>query len=237
MRILVTRPAEDAQATAERLRELGHEPLIAPLMRIQYRDGGDIALDGVQAILATSANGVRAIARRITRRDVPLFAVGRQTAAEAARDGFAAVRSADGDGAALAEATAHWAKPEDGALLHAAGAQTSGDLAAALTARGFAMQTEILYEAVPAEALSREAEDALRTGNIGAVLLYSPRGARVFAELAGNFAEALTSVTALCISPATTKPLQNLPFRAVLAAERPDQDAMLALVARAGSDL
>ena len=45
-------------------------------------------LDGVQAILATSANGVRALARRTPRRDLPLFAVGPQTAARGAEAGI-----------------------------------------------------------------------------------------------------------------------------------------------------
>ncbi|MGH6873042.1 MAG: uroporphyrinogen-III synthase, partial [Rhizomicrobium sp.] len=96
--MLVTRPAGDGEATAEKLKALGHDPILAPLIDIQFRDGGEIALDGVQAILATSANGVRAIARRTPRRDVALFAVGRQTAAAARAARFARVRSADGDG-------------------------------------------------------------------------------------------------------------------------------------------
>src|SRR4051812_49138915 len=88
MRVLITRPLEDAEETGRQLALRGHEPLVAPLLSTQFFDGPEVALDGVQAILATSANGVRALARRTPRRDVALFAVGPQTAAQAQSLGF-----------------------------------------------------------------------------------------------------------------------------------------------------
>jgi uroporphyrinogen-III synthase len=226
MRVLVTRPSGDGEATAALLHARGHEALLAPLMAIRFHDGADIALDGVQAILATSANGVRALARRTARRDVPLFAVGRQTAQEARAHGFVTVRSADGDGADLAKAAAGWAKPQDGALLHVAGSNTKGDLAAALQASGFDVRTATLYDAVAAEALPDDAVRAIRDGALDAVLLFSPRGARVFANLAAGLD--CSGVTAVCISEAAAKALDGLALRAVLVAERPDQDTLLA---------
>lgn len=226
MRVLVTRPSGDGEATAELLRARGHEALLAPLMAIRFHDGAEIALDGVQAILATSANGVRALAPRTTRRDVPVFAVGRQTAAEAHTQGFVAVLSADGDGADLAKATVGWAKPQNGALLHVAGSNTKGDLASALTASGFEVRTATLYDAVAADALPDAAVRAIRDGALDAVLLFSPRGARVFAQLAAGLD--CRAVTAVCISEAAAKALDGLALRAVLVAERPDQDALLA---------
>ncbi len=68
-----------------------------PLLSVRFHDGPPLALDGAQAILATSANGVRALARRSRARDLPVFAVGPQTAEAAREAGFANVKSADGD--------------------------------------------------------------------------------------------------------------------------------------------
>ena len=121
MRVLVTRPLEDAQETAALLQVRGHEALVAPLFTVKFHGGPRIDLTGVQAVLATSANGVQAISRRTSRRDLPLFAVGPQTAQIARNEGFKLVRSADGDAAALAQAIPAWASAENGALLHASG--------------------------------------------------------------------------------------------------------------------
>jgi hypothetical protein len=122
MRILVTRPLEDGKEIAARLAERGHQALLAPLLEPRFQDGPLLEeqgheLDNVQALLATSANGIRAFIRRSARRDLPVFAVGPQTAKEAREAGFGDVRSADGDAKALAEATRRWASPA-GILLH-----------------------------------------------------------------------------------------------------------------------
>jgi len=230
MRVLVTRPLEDAQEIAARLRACGHEALVAPLLEICFRDGPEIVFDGVQAILATSANGVRALSRRTDVRDIPIYAVGPQTAAEARRLGFVEVGNAQGDAAALAGAVAGWATPGGGVLLHAAGAETRGDLAARLVAKSFTVRTETLYDAVAVAALPKPVSEALRANRLDAVLLFSPRSARIFAELvaAAGLAGSCSRLFAACISQAAAVALGGLKFKDVRIAAVPNQASLLA---------
>ncbi|HVV27042.1 MAG TPA: uroporphyrinogen-III synthase [Rhizomicrobium sp.] len=233
MRILITRPREDGAAIAGLLVRMGHQPLPAPLLAARFLEDAELPLDGVQAILATSANGVRALVHRLGRRekgfDIPLFAVGPQTAAEAEKSGFTAVRSADGDARALAEAAARWAVPEKGALLHVCGEDAPGVLAQDLAARGFAVRRAVLYRMDAAAALPAEAEAALKSGALDAAMFFSPRSARVFCDLARDLPT--DGLVALCISPATAAALDGKAFARITVAARPNQAAMLALVA------
>jgi len=232
MRILVTRPQEDAAEISRTLEAMGHSVIAAPLLRIEFYDGPEISLDGVQAILATSANGVRAIARRTPRRDVPLFAVGPQTEAEARTAGFVCIRNANGDGAALARATAQWSKPEGGALLHAAGAEAPKLLVAALEKSGFTVHREILYEAQAAKCLPGAAAEALKNGALDAVMHFSSRSAKIFADCVTRegLAASCEALLAFCISEATRQSLSPLHFREIRVARALNQQALLELL-------
>ena len=64
MRLLVTRPEADAAALAGILAGRGHEPIMAPVMSIRFLDQAAIPSRAWQALLVTSANGARALARR-----------------------------------------------------------------------------------------------------------------------------------------------------------------------------
>jgi len=233
MRVLVTRPIEDAERTAAALRARGHEAIVSPLMEIRFVDGAEVLLEDVQAILVTSANCVRALARRTSRRDLPVFAVGPQTTLAARAGGFADVRDADGDASDLAETASRWLDPRRGAVLHSVGRDRTGELAASLEAAGFIVRTEVLYQADTASALSREAEASLKNGQLDAVMLFSPRSAATLREIVmrGGWADACTSLVALCISAAAAAALQPLTFREIRAAKRPNQDSMLDLIA------
>jgi len=232
MRILITRPAEDARELSQTLEAMGHDVIATPLLKILYADGPAISLDGVQAILATSANGVRAIARRTERRDVPLFAVGPQTEAEALEQGFETIKNAHGDSTALARATAQWAKPTDGALLHAAGAEAPKLLAEALENSGFTVRREVLYEARAAASLPEAAADALKSDALDAIMHFSSRSASIFSECARLDALGghCKRIVALCISEATARALSPLHFREIRIAKQPNQHALLALL-------
>jgi len=217
---------------AERLRTMGHEAVVAPLLEIRFRDGPEISLDCIQAILATSANGARAIARRTHRRDVPFFAVGSQTAAAANAQSFRVVRNAGGDAEALAASIPKWATPDKGALLLAAGAEAPKLLASQLTDSGFDVRRETLYEAIAVSELPTALEMYLRNGRLDAAIFMSPRSAQIFADLVAKAGLGASTETldAFCISAACAKALSPLQFRNIRIADKPNQSAILQLV-------
>lgn len=231
MRALITRPIEDAKPLADALTERGIDVLIEPLLEVAPIEDAEIDLEGVQALLFTSANGVRAFAGLSPRRDLKTLTVGDGSADAARRAGFVEVESAKGDVEALAALVVDRLKPADGILFHAAGTVTAGDLKARLEALGYQVRRAQLYDAKIATTLSTETRANLTLGGIDAVLLFSPRTARTFAELWRNAgAPPLSGIQALCLSAAVAREVDSLGWSAVDIAERPDLPSMLALV-------
>ena len=217
MRALITRPREDSTSIAERLEELGIEPVIEPLMTVEPVSDAEVDLDGVQAILLTSRNGVRALAAATERRDVAVYAVGDSTAELARESGFDPVESAGGDNDALAELVRERLKPADGKLLHAAGAAVAGDLAGTLTGHGFDVRRQELYATRPVAALSVATRGLLSDGGIDLVLLFSPRTAETFVGLVkqAGLGDACAGVTAVCLSREVARSVGSLAWREV----------------------
>jgi len=226
MRVLITRPEEDAARIAALLKERGHVSVIAPLLAVQFHDGAEIPLAGVQAVLATSANGVRALARRTPHRDLPVFAVGPQTEEEARALGFRNVHNAGGDSRTLAAAAAQWASPEKGTLLHVKGVEADGTLATLLKAQGFDVQTSVLYDVAATDALSEDIRAMFTCHEIDAALFFSARSAKVFRDCTQGLD--LSPVTAVCISESTAAALAPLSFQEIRVASAPNQNALLA---------
>jgi len=239
MKALVTRPAEDAEALAARLRARGIEPVIEPLLTIRFAADGAKrlapALAAAQAVLFTSANGVRALAAATPRRDLAVFAVGDATAAAVRAAGFGSVESAGGTVADLARLVARRLRPGSGPLVHAAGAAVAGDLAGALGAAGFTLHRAVLYDAVPASRLSRGTVDLMAHGRIALALFFSPRTAASFVRLAAaaELAGACRAMTAIALSPAVAASLAGLEWGAIGVAPSPNETALLAALERA----
>jgi uroporphyrinogen-III synthase len=232
MRLLVTRPRDDAEAFASMLRLRGHEAVVAPLMEVHFIPGPLVPCEGVQGVLATSANGIRAFAGRTERRDLTVYAVGPQTAEAARSEGFANVVNSHGDSAQLVEMVVREADPKNGMLLHAAGAETAGRVRQALAAHGFFVETVVLYEALPVSQLPAVAQEALRDGSLDGVLLFSPRSAKIFSTLVAEakLTEHCARLVAFCISAATAEALTPLTFARLAVAGTPNQDAILDLI-------
>jgi uroporphyrinogen-III synthase len=229
MRALVTRPREESESLASALAARGIGTVIEPMMEVHYHGAAKLDLATVQAILCTSANGVRALARVTGERQLPLFAVGEATAARARAEGFTAVESAGGAVADLVRLVTERLRPQNRGLLHVAGNVVAGDLVGALRARGFVIERCVLYEARPVGALSASAVCALRSGMIDLALFFSPRTAAIFVRLA-NIAGVVPycrTITALAISADADTVLAGLPWRNRLVSERPNQPALL----------
>jgi uroporphyrinogen-III synthase len=234
LRALVTRPRAEAAGLADALATRGIEAIVEPMLDIRYRDVLAPDLSGVQAILCTSVNGVRALARLSPERERPLFAVGETTAARARSEGFVRVESAGGNVVDLARLVREKLRPDNGSLLHVAGTEIAGNLAGALRADGFDVERAVLYEARPVGVLSAATLRALAAGIIDFALFFSPRTASIFVKLVerAGAVEALRTVTAASISAAADAALVGVAFRERRIAEMPDQPGLLAVLDR-----
>lgn len=240
LNVLVTRPRGEADMFAVALAMRGHDALVAPLLDIVVEPVGPLDLDGVQGVLFTSANGVRAFAHSQTRRDLPAFCVGDATANAARNAGFAKVESAAGDVEALADLVRAKLDPAAGALVHAAGTAVAGDLAGALGADGFEVRREKLYRADMATSLPVEVVAALRDGHIDAVTFFSPRTAEIFARLVqtADLGATLANVAAVALAQSALDIAaeNGCRFKVAIAADQPSEAALLDVLDRIASE-
>jgi len=225
-KIWITRAQPAADVTAERVRALGHDALVAPLLEVRALENVDIDLTGVAAIAFTSANGVRAFAERSGDRALKVFAVGAATAQAARQAGFRSVLSSEGDVAALARGIAARKGELKGAVLHAGAAELAGDLAGELAGAGIEARRLILYETRPVALSEAQLKTVLRAD---AVLLHSPRAARVLAAVLRKHPPAPT-LRALGLSPAVLKPLARIKLPAKAHPPFPLEAALLQLI-------
>jgi uroporphyrinogen-III synthase len=237
MRLLVTRPREDAESFARTLAARGIETLIEPMIEIVDRLGPPLARDKAQAVLFTSVNGVRALQRRnrgnlAALTGLPVLTVGDATARAAQAAGFRHVESASGDVVALAALVLARLSPQDGPLIHIAGSDVAGDLAGELATAGFLVNRVAIYTARKVTTLSAATVDAFHRGTIDGVTFFSPRTAAAFVTLGreSGVLPALAGTVALCLSPAVARAAGTVAWRAILVAPRPDQEALLGCV-------
>jgi uroporphyrinogen-III synthase len=232
MRALVTRPREESESLGAALAARGVEAIIEPLIQVRFPAVASPDLAGAQAVLCTSANGVRALARVTDKRELPIFAVGDATASRARAEGFATVESADGAVTDLARLAVEKLRPQDGRLLHIAGNVVAGDLVGSLRGHGFAIDRIVLYEAQPVAMLSEATVGALCSGSIDFALFFSPRTAAIFTRLAiaAAIARCCGKITALSISATADAALAELAWLDRRVAETPNQPALLALI-------
>ena len=227
MRVLITRPRERAVELARELERRGDTALIEPLLTIEPI--GDVVpeLLGVQAIVMTSARAVPALSPAA--KALPIFAVGDATADAARAAGCEIVISAGGAAADLAGLITARCRPSRGALLHLSGEQVSEGLAEPLAEAGFALSRQVVYRAVAADALTPATVEALAARQLDAVLLFSPRTARIFVELIGRHGlrGSITRIAAICLSAAVAQPCREIVWGAVHVAARPELGAFL----------
>ena len=224
-KIWITRTQPGADATAERVRALGHEALVAPLLAVRPLEGVEIDLSGVGALAFTSANGVRTFAEKSGDRRLKVFTVGAATAQAARQAGFRSVLSADGDVEALAEGIAARRGELPGLVLHAGAAEPAGDLVGALERQGVVARRLVLYETGPVVFTDAKAQ-SLVSADIA--LLHSPRAARALAKLLKT--RPAPKLRAIGLSKQVLSPLSRTPLGGRQAPPMPLEAALLNLI-------
>jgi uroporphyrinogen-III synthase len=210
-RVLVLRPEPGASATVERARQRGLDAFAVPLFEIEPVEWSAPDAASFDGLLITSANAMRAAGDRLQGlRGLKVYAVGDATALAARDAGFDVVAVGDaGVERLLASIEA------DLRLLHLGGE----DRKEIRDARQ-EINSIIVYR-------SRPIENPDLSGTAGAIaLIHSPRAARRFAELASDRG----SIAIFAIGPDAAEAAGH-GWQSVESAERPTDDALLALAA------
>lgn len=209
MKLLILRPEPGASETAARAREMGLDPVVAPLFAIRPMIPAPIDAAAHEAVLLTSANAARHAPAGLEA--LPCFAVGERTAAAAAAAGFADVRTGPADGGAAA---AMMAQAGVGRALHLCGRDHL-----AVEAPGVAIERRAVY--------ASETLPGRRFHGPAVAMIHSPRAGARFAELAGDRAGiAVAAISAAAAAAAG----EGWAAKAVAAAPR--DDALLELAAK-----
>jgi len=221
-RVLVTRGEDQAGPLIEALEAQGAEAVHLPMLRfVAPRDAGELdaclaRLGEYDALLLTSANAARFLARAAAAREVRLDAlrgvvlcVGPATAAAARAAGLRVDRTASGrrDGRALlAEVERHLALAGKRLLLPRSQIAREG-LLEALREAGARVDAPIAYETLPPDPASPEAE-VLRArvgrGDLDVATFTSPSAVRHCLALVGDEGRAALARCTLAAIGATT---------------------------------
>lgn len=230
MPLLLTRPAEDSERTRLALEAMGHAVLASPVIAFEPT-GEPWPRRPPEGLIATSARAFSEAEDEgydaEVRRDLPLFLVGRRTEEAARRHGFMGPASVAADGAAL---VASLLDRRPMRLLYLAGAERKSVIEDGLAASRHRLMVIETYEAVAADALTREAVTALGDGRIDAVLHYSRRSAAIFLDLCDAARLDPKPLRHLCLSADVAAPLRAARCDKIAIAATPDERALFALV-------
>ena len=212
MRVIVTRPREQAGPLVERLEARGHEVVACPLIEIEPAGPGEIDVSGYDWVIVTSPNGARELARRVRTPLPSVAAVGPGTA-ETLR------------GLGIEPALVPRVSSQDGLL-----DEFPRDAGRVLFAAAEGARRR------PIEALGADFVPLYRTrlvrpqrppeGHV--VVLASSSAARSFAELG-------VSIPAVTIGPQTTRVARRHGLEVVAEAETHDLDGLVGAVERVAS--
>ncbi|RWX75144.1 uroporphyrinogen-III synthase [Neorhizobium lilium] len=234
MRVIVTRPEYSAGGTAERLKSLGHEPVLIPLMKALHDQEAVMrALAQPHAVLAvTSAEALRALSNHKddlgSHLATPVFAVGTATAQAAEELGFTDIRTGPGGGRGLADLIA--AQAGSRPVLYLAGNPRSPHFEAACSEKHVPLHVAEIYRMLPIAYDLAEIGARLDDREADAVLLYSAESARLFFDGPARHLVRLRNLMVLVISDAVLERIPTQLHHNVRVAARPDEDGIFALL-------
>ncbi len=254
MRVLVTRPEQAGLRTARRLADLGHDVVRMPLFGAHSVATLDNLppTDTIAGFIATSARAFalfepeEMLAGQLL--DLPVYVVGPATADAARKAGFINVREGVGTARALAEAVTG----EQSRIAAASRTTASGASARSLVYLAGMPRTTIIEDVFATVGQPLVVLDCYQMHEISyttdfiksdilspapdLVLLYSANAARRFSKLfdSNELGEALESMRFICLSHMIATELPDKWQTRTFAAERPDEDSLLASLAALG---
>lgn len=227
--ILITRAIEHALPTQKDVEALGCETLIDALLTIRpiVNDQPISATTG--ALIITSRNALPGLKNLINIVELPLFVVGKETAALCSAQGFKKIIAVAEQSADLPRLIKLAQSPRAGGLLHVTSEHAHTDFYDALLDAGFGIEQRLVYSADAAASFNANTLNALQSDKLWGVLFYSARTAEIFNGLiaAATVEQNLCKLHALCLSDAIAGMLNKAVWKTVTVAKSPTHASLM----------
>lgn len=229
MRVLVTRPKEDAERFARELAIAGHVALFSPVMEIEAL-AAQLPTGSFDIVIATSAHAFTsgAALNIYGLEDVPVWAVGERTAKAARAAGFRTIARVCANSAELAANLLSYTNEASG-LLYLAGVDRKTALEERLLRSKRRITVVETYRGRAALSLDPTAVEAMRRGELDAAVHFSRRSAAIFAGLvaAADLVQEAQKLLHVCLSDDVARGLDALKLKRVRIAGKPTGAAMI----------
>ncbi|MGN7678985.1 MAG: uroporphyrinogen-III synthase [Anaplasma sp.] len=226
--LLMTRPKADSVRSKSALEKLGFDVFIEPMFEVIYLQTEALDFAPYGMVVATSRNGIGAMAQCTKERAMSILTVGDSTMKYALSLGFTDVVSAGGTVNDLLFYLS--SQVQRARILYVRGEVVSHDLKAAADNLGFATDEVVLYRTVPKDRFSVECLDLLSHGKISGVVFYSARTAEIFIKLIRSYSSLLQNIRAYSISENIRGILRSCPWKEVLISEYPTEESLFQLL-------
>jgi uroporphyrinogen-III synthase len=238
MRCLITRPKGLQTKYISQIKELGFEKIYwESLITIDPIAVSQNSLGTADVFVVTSQQAIPIISQCIINKEIPIWCVGKTTAAVAQVHGFTHIFTGmANNGAALLDGLITFLEENfqknNSRIIHFSGDVIRVDITEELRKRGYLKAERIVvYQTTKSEAFSLETTLALQENKVDCAFFYSPRTSRLFEELCykHNLVNSCRFITAFCLSSAVAEGLERLPFKNVIISQSESSDEMFFL--------
>ncbi len=227
--ILITRAIEHSRQTQTDVQALGADTLLDGLLTIVPIENAEPISATTGALIITSRNALQGLKNLKNIDELPVFVVGKETAALCAAAGFKTIRGIAEQSNELPKLIMAAQSPHAGALLHVTSEHAHTDFYDALLDAGYGIEQRLVYAANAASQFNAATLTALQQGTLWGVLFYSARTAQIFNGLVASagFESKLGRLNACCLSDAIASTLDKAKWKAVVASKSPTHASLM----------
>ncbi|MGN6670474.1 MAG: uroporphyrinogen-III synthase [Candidatus Nucleicultricaceae bacterium] len=231
MRILITRPLQQAEEFATELRCGGFpDVMLEPLLTIHPIEQAALNFDDVGGVIVTSQNAIFSLLKNAAPKNIKIFAVGAKTAQKLREEGYHNLHVGPHAGEDLYPLIQEHLHDRNEKLLHPAGLFMKESLQRLLKDEDYNYQAVPVYRADPISALSSVTEKALQNREIEIITFFSPRTAEIFVKLTGAMTIDRENIVVCCASEQIMQKVNYLPWKSVHVAASPQSFSVIELL-------
>ena len=227
MSILITRPYHLGINSQNKISKLGKKSLLIPLIRIKYLNI-EISDSNYDYIVVTSQNAIATFRNNLWMKDKYILVVGGATKELLLQENYKKILICEENVSGLIDNIYKKISIASN-ILYICGDHLSYDLEGSLKSNSYNITSKVVYTSDAITELSKN-EIAQINEVVEIVMLYSPRTAKIFVDLALKYNLYTRNKIAICISNKCANNIVKLQWMGVKIASSPNEIKMLELI-------